>query len=374
MKRITYLFAAILMTINACAQEHESSVEVVTSQQNHYTTELVISELDAPWGMAFLPDESILVTERAGKLILFKDKVKTVINGLPKIKASGQGGLMDVELHPDYETNGWIYLSYASEEGEGAGSNTAILRAKLKNNSLVEQQLIYKASPNSKKGHHFGSRITFDKEGYLYFSIGDRGNRDENPQDITRDGGKIYRLNDDGSIPSDNPFVDDANAKKAIYSYGHRNPQGMTIHPETGEIWTHEHGPKGGDEINIINKNKNYGWPKISYGINYDGTVLTEDTDLPGMEQPLFYWVPSIAPSGFTIVSSDKYPDWKNDLLVGSLKFQYIERLVLENNKVVKREKLFEDLGRIRSIKQAPNGFIYIGVENVGVVRIIPKK
>lgn len=374
MKRITYLFAAILMTINACAQEHESSVEVVTSQQNHYTTELVISELDAPWGMAFLPDESILVTERAGELILFKDKVKTVINGLPKIKASGQGGLMDVELHPDYETNGWIYLSYASEEGEGAGSNTAILRAKLKNNSLVEQQLIYKASPNSKKGHHFGSRITFDKEGYLYFSIGDRGNRDENPQDITRDGGKIYRLNDDGSIPSDNPFVDDANAKKAIYSYGHRNPQGMTIHPETGEIWTHEHGPKGGDEINIINKNKNYGWPKISYGINYDGTVLTEDTDLPGMEQPLFYWVPSIAPSGFTIVSSDKYPDWKNDLLVGSLKFQYIERLVLENNKVVKREKLFEDLGRIRSIKQAPNGFIYIGVENVGVVRIIPKK
>jgi len=293
---------------------------------------------------------------------------------LPKIKVKDQGGLLDIELHPDYATNGWIYISYSTEEGEGEGINTAIIRAKIKGNSLVEQQLIYKASPNSKKGYHFGSRITFDKEGYLYFSIGDRGSRDVNPQDITKDGGKIYRLNDDGSVPSNNPFVNEANAKTAIYSYGHRNPQGMTMHPETEEIWTHEHGPQGGDEINIIKKSKNYGWPKISYGINYDDTILTENTTLPNMEQPLFYWVPSIAPSGLVIVSSDKYPEWKGDLLVGSLKFQYVERLVLKESQVVKREKLFEGLGRMKSIKQAPNGFIYIGVENIGVLRIIPKK
>ena len=374
MKYTIFLIVAALATITTCAQQEESFIKAEIPEQINYTTEVVISDLKSPWGMAFLPDGGILVTERSGELILFKDKVKTTISGLPKIKVKDQGGLLDIELHPDYATNGWIYISYSTEEGEGEGINTAIIRAKIKGNSLVEQQLIYKASPNSKKGYHFGSRITFDKEGYLYFSIGDRGSRDVNPQDITKDGGKIYRLNDDGSVPSNNPFVNEANAKTAIYSYGHRNSQGMTMHPETEEIWTHEHGPQGGDEINIIKKSKNYGWPKISYGINYDDTILTENTTLPNMEQPLFYWVPSIAPSGLVIVSSDKYPEWKGDLLVGSLKFQYVERLVLKESQVVKREKLFEGLGRMKSIKQAPNGFIYIGVENIGVLRIIPKK
>ncbi len=374
MKHTIFLLGVFLMSVVAYTQQEESSVKAATPEQVNYTTEVVISDVKNPWGMAFLPDGGILVTEKSGELILFKDNIKTIISGLPKIKVSGQGGLLDVELHPDYKTNGWIYISYSSADGEGAGSNTAILRAKLRNNSLVEQQLLYKASPNSKKGYHFGSRITFDKDGYLYFSIGDRGSRDENPQDISKDGGKIYRLNADGSVPSDNPFVNEVNAKTAIYSYGHRNPQGMTIHPETGVIWTHEHGPQGGDEINIIKKGKNYGWPKISYGINYDDTVLTENTTLPNMEQPLFYWVPSIAPSGFSIVSSDKYPEWKGDLLVGSLKFQYVERLILKENKVIKREKLFEGLGRIRSVKQAPDGFIYVGVENVGILKIIQKK
>jgi len=375
MKHIIFLFITVFSSLIACTQQMESSVKAETPEQINYTTEVVLTDVELPWGMAFLPDGGILVTEKSGELILFKDNLKTMISGLPKIKVKGQGGLLDIELHPDYATNGWIYISYSTEEGgEGEGLNTAIMRARLKGNSLVQQQLIYKASPNSKKGYHFGSRIVFDNEGYLYFSIGDRGSRDENPQDITKDGGKIYRLNADGSVPSDNPFVNDANAKTAIYSYGHRNPQGMTKHPVTGEIWTHEHGPQGGDEINITKKGKNYGWPKISYGINYDGTTLTENTALPNMEQPLFYWVPSIAPSGFEIVSSDKYPEWKGDLLVGSLKFQYVERLILEENKVVKREKLFEGLGRIRSVKQAPDGYIYVGVENVGIIRIIPKK
>ena len=257
---------------------------------------------------------------------------------------------MDIELHPNYSENGWLYITYSSSDGEGEGGNTALIRAQLIDTKLTSVERLYKAEPNSKRGQHFGSRIEFDNDGYLYFSIGDRGNRDVNPQDITRDCGKIYRINDDGSIPNNNPFLEFPDAKTAIYSYGHRNPQGMICHPDTGEIWVHEHGPRGGDEINRIKKGKNFGWPLISYGINYSGTSFTDDTDLPGMEQPLFYWVPSIAPSGMAYITSDMYKDWKNNLLIGSLKFEYIERLVLENNKVVKREKILEGMGRVRNV------------------------
>ncbi len=373
MKSFTYLLVTVLISISACAQQEESSVKAEIPQNVNYTTEVVISDMTIPWGMTFLPDGSMLITEKSGELIHYKNNVKTLIEGVPEIYVRGQGGLLDIIVHPNYSENGWIYISYASSDGQGDGGNTAIIRCKLDNNTLIDKHIVYKASPNSKKGQHFGSRIAFDNDGYLYFSVGDRGNRDENPQDITRDGGKVYRLNDDGTIPSDNPFVNEANAKTAIYSYGHRNVQGMIKHPETGEIWTHEHGPQGGDEINIIQKSKNYGWPKISYGINYNGTSFTDHTALPGMEQPLFYWVPSIAPSGFTIISSDKYPQWKGNLLVGSLKFQYLERLVLEGNKVIKREKLFEGIGRVRSVRQDPDGYIYVGVENVGIVKIVPK-
>lgn len=370
---ISFFLIFMFASVTSCAQQIESEIKAEEPGDANYTTELIVQELNIPWGMTFLPDSSILITEKSGELIHFKDGEKTTINGLPEIYQRGQGGLLDVITHPKYDENGWIYFSYSSEEGNGDGGNTAIMRAKLDRNQLVDRQLLYKGEENTTKGQHFGSRLAFDNDGFLYFSIGDRGNRDGNPQDITRDGGKIYRLNDDGSVPEDNPFVGESNAKTAIYSYGHRNPQGMFKHPETGEIWTHEHGPQGGDEINIIGKGLNYGWPKISYGINYSGTSFTDDTALPGMEQPLFFWVPSIAPSGFAIVSSDKYPQWKGNLLVGSLKFQYLERLVLENGEVRKREKLFEGLGRVRSVRQAPDGYIYVGIENLGIVKIVPK-
>merc|ERR1711974_404703 len=273
-------------------------------------------------------------------------------------------------LHPDYSENGWIYLTYSSSEGDDNGGHTALMRAKLKDNSLVEKQVLYKASPNTTKGQHFGSRIVFDDKGYVYFTIGERGNRDENPQDITRDGGKVYRLHDDGRIPDDNPFVNETNAKKAIYSYGHRNPQGMVIHPETREIWTHEHGPRGGDEINIIKAGKNYGWPVISYGINYSGTSFTDLTEKEGMEQPLHYWNPSIAPSGMAFISSDKYKGWEGNLLVGSLKFQYLDICYIKDGKVVKEERLLDGLGRVRSVNQGPDGYIYVGIENLGIVKL----
>lgn len=356
----------------SCGQQ-PNTPGIQTPGTANYTVETVVDGLQIPWGMAFLPDGSMLITEKSGTLIQFKDGVKTAVKGTPEVYHRGQGGFMDIELHPKYRENGWIYFSYASSEGGGEGGNTAVMRARLKNNTLTEKEVLYKAVPNTTRGQHFGSRLEFDDAGYLYFSIGERGNRDENPQDITRDGGKIYRVHDDGRIPEDNPFVDKAGAKKAIYSYGHRNPQGMVKHPETGEIWIHEHGPRGGDEINIVKKGKNYGWPVITYGINYSGTPITDKTSQPGMEQPLYYWVPSIAPSGMVFVTSDKYPDWKGNLLVGSLVFQYLERLELKNNKVVYREKLLPGTGRVRNVRQGPDGYIYVAVEGKGILKIVPK-
>ena len=337
--------------------------------ETQYGYEVVVPDLDIAWGLDFLPDGSMLITEKSGELIHFKDGQKQQIQGTPEVYNRGQGGFLDVNVHPDYDANGWIYFTYSSSEGEEEGGNTALMRAKLENGQLVQKEDLYKATPNSTRGQHFGSRITFN-DGYLYFSIGDRGNRDENPQDITRDGGKIYRLNPDGSIPQDNPFVGEENAKEAIYSYGHRNPQGMTLNTETGEIWVHEHGPQGGDEINVIKKGENYGWPIVSFGINYDNSTFTEETSRPEFEDPIFHWTPSIAPSGLLYVTSDKYPELKGGLLAGSLKFQYVEHLELEGKTVTKREKLLEGIGRVRDIAQSPDGDIYVSLEGTGIVRL----
>ena len=391
--RTIFLFALTAISLISCGENGKSSSEeqavvldtlqetnpAVTIPEEQLTSaqydhEVVVPDLQIGWGMAFLPDGSILITEKSGKLIHFKEGKKSEIEGTPQVYVRGQGGLLDVTLHPDYENNGWIYLTYASSEGQGEGGNTALMRAKLENGKLTNKENLYKAVPNTTKGQHFGSRITFDREGMLYFSIGDRGNRDENPQDITRDGGKVYRLNPDGSIPADNPFVGQENAKEAIYSYGHRNPQGMILNPETNEIWVHEHGPKGGDEINVVQKGANFGWPVVTFGENYDGTTITDQTSGPEFTDPIYYWLPSIAPSGFAFITSDKYPDLKGDLLAGSLKFQYVEHLSLDGKTVTAREKLLEGIGRVRDIVQAPDGFIYVSVENKGIVKIIPKQ
>lgn len=371
MNHLYLLFTITLLVFPACT--NSQSDNDISEARKNYSLEVVVDGLDNPWGMVWLPDGSMLITEKEGDLIHFKDGEKTYIENPPAVYAKGQGGFLDIELHPNYEQNGWIYMTYSSQEGEGRGGHTALMRAQLNGQFLANQQVLYKATPNTTKGVHWGSRIEFDNDGYLYFSIGERGARDDNPQDITRDGGKIYRLHDDGTIPSDNPFYNEKGAKKAIYSYGHRNPQGMVLHPETGKIWTHEHGPRGGDEINIIKKGANYGWPEITYGINYIGTKITDKTSAPGMEQPLHYWTPSIAPCGMTFVTSDRYPEWKGDLLVGSLKFMYLERLDLEKNKVVKREKLATSQGRIRNVRQGPDGYIYIGVVNRGILRLVPE-
>lgn len=368
---IAHLCFFVVMTFASCAQNEPNTAE--SPSETRFTAELLVPGLDIPWGMVFLPDGSLLITEKSGSLIRFKDGERTEIQGLPPVYVRGQGGLLDIELHPSYDQNGWIYLSYASEEGEEKGGHTAIARARLSGNQLTDLQVLYKAAPNTTAGQHFGSRIEFDDAGYLYFTIGERGERDVNPQDLNRDGGKVYRLHDDGRIPADNPFVNTAGARPAIFTYGNRNPQGMAKPPETGEIWIHEHGPRGGDEINIVNKGTNYGWPVITYGINYSGTSITDETEREGMEQPIHYWVPSIAPSGMCFVTSDNYPGWKGSLLVGSLSFQYLERLQMDGTRVVKRERLMDGIGRVRNVRQGPDGLIYVAVEGKGIYRLNPE-
>lgn len=362
-----------LFILSCQAQKNPSDVTLQDEVKN-YTFENIGGEIANPWGMTWLPDGSMLVTEKSGILYHIKNNQKTEVKNVPEVYNRGQGGLLDIAVHPNYATNGWIYITFSSTEGGGEGGNTKLIRAKLENESLVQIESLYKATPNTTKGQHFGSRIVFDNDGFVYFSIGERGEHYVNPQDINRDGGKIYRLNDDGSIPKDNPFVGKAGAKEAIYTYGNRNPQGMVKHPTTGEIWLHEHGPKGGDEINIVKKGANYGWPLVTYGIDYSGATISEESQKAGIEDPIYYWVPSIAPSGMTFVTGDLYPQWKGHLLVGSLKFQYLELVKLKGNTVVGRQKIATDIGRLRNVAQGPDGYIYMGVEGKGIVKIIPNK
>ena len=325
------------------------------------------------WAFEFIDENTIIFTDKKGKIFILKNNKIQEISGVPEIYFMGQGGLMDIELHPKFDQNNKIFLSFAESSNKNDGGNTAIMSAILDQNKLINKEILYRGKENSTKGQHWGSRIQFDKEGFLFFTIGDRGSRNVNPQDLSRDGGKVYRINEDGSIPQDNPFVNKNDIIDAIYSYGHRNPQGIFLHPETGMIWTNEHGPKGGDEINIIRKGKNYGWPTITYGKNYNGTIITNLKNLFGMEQPLYYWTPSIAPSSFEYITSDKYDNWKGNLLAGSLSFGYLERLVLDDqNKVIFREKIAKDIGRVRDVVESPDGYIYLSVENKGIFKLIP--
>lgn len=369
MKNLTSCLTAVLLAVSLAAPAANAQ------NQPGFRLEKVAEGIAIPWGMTWLPNGDMLVTNRGGELYRVRDgQVSAPLDGVPEVHVNGQGGLLDIVAHPNYVSNGWLYITYSSPEGDGAGSHTALMRAKLQGDSLVEQEVLYKGEENSGRGQHYGSRIAFDSEGYLYFSIGDRGAHFENVQQLERDGGKIYRLHDDGRIPADNPFVNTPGAKTAVYSYGHRNPQGLTVHPTTGRIWEHEHGPMGGDEINLIQPGRNYGWPIIGYGIDYNGQPLAEATSREGIEQPVFYWDPSIAPSGMAFITSDNYgPDLKGHLLVGSLKFRYMVHLILDGDRVTASENVFQGIGRVRNIKQGPDGYIYVATEGNGILRILPE-
>ncbi len=356
-------------------QNDELETDTFMTASLTFELDTIVTRMDSPWGMTFLPDGDMLVTEKSGTLYRVKtDGHKIVLNGVPEVNSDGQGGLLDVELHPNFAMNNIIYLSYSKPHPtDNKLATTAIMRAKLSDKVIVEQQDIFVAEPYLKTRHHYGSRIEFDREGYLYFSVGDRGKRDDNPQYLTNDCGKIHRIKDDGSIPESNPFVGQAGAKESIYSFGHRNPQGLAMNPATGEIWEHEHGPRGGDEVNIIQEGANYGWPVISYGINYNGTTFTEKTKMDGMEQPINYWVPSIAPCGMTFVKSNKYKGWEGDLLVGSLRYKYLNLCKVEGDRIVSQELLMKNIGRVRSVEVDPKGYVYVSVENPGMIyRLMP--
>jgi glucose/arabinose dehydrogenase len=346
-----------------------------------FQLEVVLDDLDHPWGMAFIADNDLLITERTGKLRMVQDwqLLDEEISGLPRIEEVGQGGLLGIALHTDFKTNRLVYLSYTGQEGRV--NTTEVLRGKLQDGRLEDIEVIFRAQPKQRGGYHFGSRLVFADDGSLLISLGDRGanpglGRNHPAQQVNNHLGSLIRVNDDGSVPADNPFLEHASAKPEIYTYGNRNMQGMAIHPVSREIWTHEHGPQGGDEINIMKPGINYGWPVITYGANYGtGTRIGEGTHREGMQQPIHKWVPSIAPSGMMFYTGDKFPAWQGDLFVGSLKFGQLVRLEVTEDSVGKEERLLNfEFGRIRDVIQGPDGYIYLLTDsnNGKLLRIRP--
>ena len=379
MKNTNLIFSFILLFISSACSQTENYPPIQDFDERSFELLKIVDGIDIPWGLAFTDNNSFLVTDKKGILYHVIDGEKKIISGIPKIIPSRQGGLLDVAVDNNFIENKKIYFTASVSDSNG-GSNTSLYSATLSGNSLTNLNQLYKATPDSQEERHFGGSILLKNE-HIYFTIGDRGDRDINPQNITLDGGKIYRLNLDGSIPDDNPFVGIDNSKEAIWSYGHRNPQGIINGMDNDDIWIHEHGPRGGDEINIVSNPKfeddpllrNYGWPKATYGINYSGSEITKNKTLDGTIDPFYYWTPSIAPSGMAYIDSGIYPEWKNSLLVGSLKFLYLERLEFDNNGINKREKIFPGIGRVRDVNISPDGYVYISVEAIGIFKILPR-
>jgi len=370
MKILKYLSLIVLWFVFPIeADDTDWDAGIVNTEKVSFQVQTFIDGFEIPWGMAFLPDNRMLVTDRIGDLWIVaidgKDKVK-VIGEVPNVRSKGQGGMLDVEVHPDFNNNSYIYLSYSDDDLNNK-SHTSLIRAKLVNNRLVDSQIIFRPEEKffTKKSLHFGSRIIFDDDGFIYFCIGDRGDRDL-AQNLDMPNGKMYRIRDDGTIPIDNPFYYTKGAIKSIWSYGHRNPQGLAIHPLTRQLWEAEHGPRGGDEVNIILKGHNYGWPVITYGKNYSGTIISKLTHHEGMDQPVFHWTPSIAVCGIAFYDGDQFPEWNNNLLATSLKFERLHRIELDGLNMVKDEIIFEAGSRVRDVEVGPDGMIYIALEDPG--------
>lgn len=347
-----------------------------SEKQPSYTVSTAAEGLEHPWGLAFLPDGRALVTERAGRLRLVSldtGKVSTPLKGVPEVWAFGQGGLLDVAISPSFVTDNLVYLSY-SEPGDNNTASTAVMRGELFGDEIKNPKVIFRQVPKVQSGVHFGSRLVFGPDGKLFVALGERGQKALS-QDLRTHYGKVVRISSDGTVPSDNPFVNDPGVKPEIWSYGHRNQQGAAINPDTGLLWTCEHGAQGGDEINIPGRGKNYGWPVITWGIDYDGSKIGEGTAKDGMEQPLYYWNPSIAPSGMTFYTGSKLEKWKGSLFIGSLKFGYLARLTLRGSEIVSEERLLTEVKeRIRAVVQGPDDLLYVLTDssNGRVLRISP--
>lgn len=355
------LLLSVLFTSTACSDTHVDHSTSGQEPADIFKVEELTDGLKNPWGLAFLPNGDALITEKNGDLRMLsaKGELSGPISGLPEVYAKGQGGMLGLAVHPDFASNQMVYVCL-SVEGEG-GASSEVHAGKLVSNQLQNVKPIFIAQPKVDSNFHYGCRVTFDNNKDVFISLGDRGKGKEQSQDKTGHFGKVIRVKADGSIPSDNPFVG-KEGDDDVFSYGHRNVQGMTKHPETGAIWTHEHGPKGGDEINILSAGDNYGWPTITYGVNYNDTPITDKTAMEGMRQPLTYWDPSIAPSGMTFYNGDMFPEWQGKLLVGSLKFRHLRLLTVEaDNSIGEQVELLKDRNeRIRDVVQAPDGSVYV--------------
>jgi glucose/arabinose dehydrogenase len=358
MLRLTIAAASLWLVQGASAAQ----TKTFQSEKHAFRIATVVAGLSHPWSLAFLPDGRLLITERSGQLRLVSAAFKLdprPVEGTPRVIATGQGGMFDVALHPNFAENGWIYLAY-NGPGDG-GWGTELVRGKLDGHRFTQLQLLFRLEPKSRAGLHFGGRIVFDRQGYLYLTLGDRGEM-KRAQRLDDHAGSVIRLHDDGRVPVDNPFVKRTGARPEKFTLGNRNMQGAALHPQTGELWTHEHGPQGGDEVNVMRAGRNYGWPVITYGVNYGtGTRIGEGTHKAGMEQPLHKWVPSIAPSGMAFYEGDKFPGWRGNLLVGALRDEMLVRLEFDGEKVVKEERLLKrTLGRIRDVRVGPDGYVYL--------------
>jgi glucose/arabinose dehydrogenase len=368
----------ILMCMSCHLSWAQDKQQLIHSEKHSFRIVPLLAGLENPWSIAFLPDGRMLVTERAGRLRLVSQDFKLdpkPIDGLPEVIANGQGGLFDVVLHPQHAQNGWIYWAY-NAPGTG-GWGTALARGKLQGQRMTEVQVLFSMQPKTRSAHHFGGRIVFDATGMVYLTLGDRGDKDR-AQKLNDHAGSVIRLHDDGRVPNDNPFVQRAGALPEKWTLGHRNMQGAAINPQTGELWTHEHGPQGGDEVNVIRPGLNYGWPVVTYGVNYGlGTKIGEGQSKPGMVQPLQVWVPSIAPSGMAFVSGSQFPQWQGSMLVGALRGQMLVRLTLEGDKVLSEERLFQGRpGRIRDVRMGPDGLVYLLTDDPqgALLRLEPAK
>ncbi|HET6466998.1 MAG TPA: PQQ-dependent sugar dehydrogenase [Geminicoccaceae bacterium] len=354
--------AAILVSCgSAPAVTAPAPDQVFETEAASFRVSEVVGGLEHPWSVAFLPDGGMLITERPGRLRLVDADGKlreAPVAGVPEVHAQGQGGLLDVILDPDFAENRRIYLSYAY--GEGGRTTTRVMRARFAPEGLSEQQVIFSGEPMASGNAHFGSRLAFDREGLLWITMGER-NQPGRAQDLNDHAGSVLRVRSDGSVPDDNPFVGRGDARPEIWSWGHRNPQGMAVHPETGEVWVQEHGPRGGDEINIVHAGRNYGWPIQTHGRAYSGLPMGRGGSVEGMEDPLFHWTPSIAPSGMAFYTGDAFPGWRGDLLNGALVTRLVARLDIENGRIVGEERFLEDeLGRIRDLRVGPDGLVYL--------------
>jgi glucose/arabinose dehydrogenase len=360
MHRAATLLASVLMLVAPIVVQADAPV--ARTGQGPVRLVTVAEGLEHPWGIAFLPDGRALVTERPGRLriVATDGKLGEPLAGVPAVHAVNQGGLLDVALDPDFGANRLVYLSFA--ESRDGGSGTAVARGRLTGGGLADVQVIFRQQPTVKGGHHFGSRLVFARDGRLFVTLGDRFSERARAQTLDSHLGKVVRIERDGKVPADNPFMDRAGALPEIWTYGHRNVQGAALHPATGELWTNEHGPRGGDELNRTLAGRNYGWPTVSYGIEYSGGKISDSPTAPGIEPPVHHWVPSIATSGLIFYTGDRFPKWRGSAFVGGLASKQVARLEMDGDRVVSEERLLEGVvdQRVRDVEQGPDGFIYL--------------